>query len=234
MKSLIVLRHVPFEDLGVWEPLLIQRGYKVCYYDMGVDELEMLSPEQIDVLVVLGGPIGVYEQMSYPFLNAELQFIRERLQAQRPILGICLGAQLMAQALGATVDSMGHKEIGFTPLQLTDVGKTSVLSGLTSDIPVLHWHGDQFAIPTGAESLATTTLCPHQAFALGSYALGLQFHLEVDCNRIEQWLIGHAVELSQAGIDPNLIRSQATHAQAKLQQAAETVLKRWLDALELP
>lgn len=233
MKTLIALRHVPFEDLGVLEPLLIRKGYKIYYYDMGVHELWTLDPDNIDLLVMLGAPIGAYDEKAYPFLQQELELIQHRLVAQKPILGICLGAQLMARALGATVASMGHKEIGFAPLQLTEAGKASVLAELTPDVHVLHWHGDQFDMPAGTESLATTNLCPHQAFALGDYALGLQFHLEVDTKRLEQWLIGHALELSLAGIDPNTIRTQSNQFKAILQHAAETVFGRWLDKLEL-
>lgn len=96
---------------------------------------------------------------------------------------------------------------------------------------MLHWHGDQFAIPDGLESLAATSLCPHQAFADGNSVLGLQFHLEADANRIESWLVGHAAELSQAGIDPCTLRVQAKGRAAQLKAAADVVFGTWLDQL---
>ena len=113
--------------------------------------------------------------------------------------------------LGAAVTPMGHKEIGCSPVMLTAAGRESPLAGLTADTDVLHWHGDQFAIPNGLESLASTSLCSHQAFAPGDYALGLQFHLEADPQRIDEWLVGHAVELAQASVDPSTLRTQAKH-----------------------
>lgn len=127
---------------------------------------------------------------------------------------------------------MGHKEIGFSPVMLTAAGRASPLAGLTADTDVLHWHGDQFAIPNGLESLASTSLCPHQAFAAGDYALGLQFHLEADPQRIEEWLVGHAVELAHARVDPSTLRAQAKARGARLKTAAEAVFGAWLDQVE--
>lgn len=133
----------------------------------------------------------------------------------------------MARALGASVYSMRAREIGFGPLTLTEAGRQSALKGL-AETSVLHWHGDQFDIPDGARCLAQTALCPHQAFSWGDHALALQFHLEADAHRIEQWLTGHAVELSQAGVDPWALRSAARLLGDPLQKAARHVLDDWL------
>ena len=138
----------------------------------------------------------------------------------------------MAHVLGAPVVSMGHKEIGFSPIALTAAGRKSPLSNLPEDAAVLHWHGDQFAIPNGLESLASTPLCPHQAFAPGKNALGLQFHLEADTDRLEPWLVGHACELAQAGVDPRVLRDEAKAHGAQLQAAAQAVFGAWLDQVE--
>lgn len=128
MKTSLVLRHVPFEDLGLLAPVLQQRGYSVRTHDAGVGPLEdSLHPEP-DLLVVLGGPIGAFDETAYPFLADTLALLRERLARRLPVLGICLGAQLMARALGAGVAPMGHKEIGFAPLALTPGGERSVLA----------------------------------------------------------------------------------------------------------
>lgn len=231
MKTALALRHVPFEDLGLLAPLLQQRCYAVRTHDAGVGPLEdSLHPEP-DLLVVLGGPIGAFDEAAYPFLADTLALLRERLARRLPVLGICLGAQLMARALGAGVAPMGHQEIGFAPLALTPAGAASVLAPLSHGTPVLHWHGDQFEIPPGAESLATTPLCPHQAFAVGMHALGLQFHLEADFSRIEQWLVGHACELAAAGVDLQALRAGAHEHGPALAQAARAVFGAWLDGL---
>lgn len=228
-KRAVAIRHVAFEDLGTLAPVLEQRGYEVSYCDIGVDTVAALSNSQIDLLVVLGAPIGAYDDKLFPFLSDEVALIQERLQAQQPILGICLGAQLMARALGEPVEPMGHKEIGFAPLTLTAAGQASVLRHLPTDLPVLHWHGDQFGIPASLASLALTPLCPHQAFTIGNHALALQFHLEANTHRIEQWLIGHSVELLNAGVDLALLREQAGQYGKALAQAGEMVIGAWLD-----
>lgn len=232
MKTALVLRHVPFEDLGLLAPLLLQRGYAVRMHDAGAGPLaDCLHPEP-DLLVVLGGPIGAFDEAAYPFLADTLALLGERLARRQPVLGICLGAQLMARALGAGVAPMGHKEIGFAPLALTAAGERSMLAPLARGTPVLHWHGDQFGIPAGAQGLAATPLCPHQAFALGTHALALQFHLEADLSRIEQWLVGHACELAAAGVDLHALRAGARENAPALAQAAQAVFGAWLDGIE--
>lgn len=235
MKTALALRHVPFEDLGLLGPLLEQHGYAVRTLDAGVEPLSNAADPEPDLLVVLGGPIGAYDEASYPFLTETLALVRQRLARQQPVLGICLGAQIMARALGAPVAPMGHKEIGFAPLTLTPAGQRSVLAPLVhgaNGVPVLHWHGDQFGIPPGTEALAATALCPHQAFAVGAHALALQFHLEADLSRIEQWLVGHACELAAAGVDLQALRRGAlTHGPA-LTLAAQAVFGAWLDGLD--
>ncbi|MBO0611478.1 glutamine amidotransferase [Thiothrix fructosivorans] len=232
-KTVVAIRHVAFEDMGTLQPVLEQRGYSLRYCDVGVDSLTALHNVQIGLLVVLGAPIGAYDDALYPFLADEMALITERLRQGLPTLGICLGAQLMARALGARVAPMPAKEIGFAPLTLTAAGSESTLQYLPADLPVLHWHGDQFEIPAGLAALAQTPLCPHQAFSVGNHALALQFHLEADARRIEQWLIGHCAELLNAGVDLSSLRQQAVEYGAALCQAGEAVIGAWLDELEL-
>lgn len=229
-RTVLALRHVHFEDLGTLEPVLRERGYAVRYVDPAVEDLSAVDVLEPDLLVVLGGPIGAFDDDLHPFIAAEAALVQQRIASGRPILGICLGAQLMARALGARVASMGVKEIDFNPLKLTPEGRASPLSALDG-VPVLHWHGDQFDIPPGAAHLAGTGVCAHQAFSVGNAVLGLQFHLEADPATLERWLVGHACELGQAQVDPHLLRAQAREHGDRLREAARGVMSRWLDGL---
>lgn len=230
-KTVDAIRHIHFEDLGIFEAVLTAAGYEIHYYDLGVHDIAALDPMRADLLVVLGGPVGVYETQSYPFLVAERQILAARLAAHRPTLGLCLGAQQIAAALGAGVAPSGIKEIGFAELTLTEAGRAGPLRHLEG-VPVLHWHGDAFQIPEGAVNLATTPLCATQGFAIGRNILGLQFHPEVDAGAgIERWLIGHASEIAAAGIDPCALRTDAAHFGPALRDAACRMLADWLREL---
>lgn len=232
MKTALALRHVPFEHLGVLQPLLEARGYRVRYVDVGVQPVPADEIDAADLLVVLGGPIGAYDDETYPFVCDEAKAIAQRMAARKPLLGICLGAQLMARALGAAVKPMGVKEIGFAPVTLTAEGANSPLATLADGTPVLHWHGDRYDLPPGARRLASTAVCAEQAFAVGDHALGLQFHLEANLGELEAWLIGHAAELGAAGIDPRTLRALAPALAERLSQRAREVFTAWLDRAE--
>jgi GMP synthase (glutamine-hydrolysing) len=227
VKRVIAIRHVHFEDLGLLQPVLEAQGYEVQYVDAPTADLATIDVVSPDLVVVLGAPIGAFDEEVYPFLLAELDLVSHRIEAEKPLLGICLGAQLIARVLGATVKPMRVKEIGFSSLTLTGAGLQSSLAKL-NDCPVLHWHGDQFEIPAGALLLASTEVCSNQAFSVGNYILALQFHLEADSAVLERWLVGHASELSQAGIDPREIRRQAMLCNNRLREAAPAVITDWL------
>lgn len=227
-KTAVVIRHILFEDLGLFEPVLTAAGYSVIYLDLDSDDVSTLDALEPDLLIVLGGPVGVYENDPYPYLAEERRILAARLAKERPTLGICLGAQQIAATLGADVMPMGHKEIGFSPVSLTDAGGVGPLRHLES-IPVLHWHGDAFRIPDGAENLGTTELCDTQGFSIGRNILALQFHPEVDANAgIERWLTGHAAELASSRIDPRKLRAQAKTIPANARVAAEKMMEEWL------
>jgi GMP synthase (glutamine-hydrolysing) len=151
-----------------------------------------------------------------------------RLEADKPMLGICLGAQMMAAALGARVAPGPVKEIGWAPLTLTADGQKSVLAPLDAT-PVLHWHGDNCELPTGCTRLASTPHCPVQAFARTPSQLALQFHLETEPARFESWLVGHTVELGKAGVDPRQLRTQARTVGPATRELGQKVLAAWLD-----
>lgn len=226
MRRCIAIRHVAFEDAGILAGLLVSRGIDLTYIDAGIDPFDKAAMLEADLLVVLGGPIGVYETEAYPFIADEIDILRARLDARKATLGICLGAQMMAAALGARVASGPAKEIGYAPLDLTEAGKQSVLARLAG-VAVLHWHGDNIDLPAGAVRLASTKVCPTQAFSVGNHALGLQFHIEMEARKLEGWLIGHAGELSQAGVAPATLRTQASQ-NGETTSAGLRVLDDWL------
>ncbi len=230
MKKAVALRHISFEDLGTLEPLLRERNYEVHFIEAAVEDLKSVDALEADLLIVLGGPIGAFDEGTYPFLKHELDLVAHRLDHRRPLLGICLGAQLIARALGAKVYPMGVKEIGFDPIELTQEGEESSLIYL-KNIPILHWHGDQFDIPPGASRLASTPIGRNQAFSFGPQVLGLQFHVEVDVWKFEHWLVGHASELNSAGIDPRRLRGDAAALQERLALASRAMFSAWLDGL---
>lgn len=223
----IALRHVAFEDLGTFEPLLRERGFGIDYRQAGVDPITEDEWLQADLAVILGGPIGVNDLAQYPCIADELQLAALRLQAARPLLGICLGSQVIAAALGAEVYAGPRKEIGWSALSLSPAGLASPLKHLAG-VPVLHWHGDTFDLPQEAELLASTPLTPHQAFSVGRHALALQFHPEVRGEHIETWLIGHTAELGQAEVDIPALRADSQHHAAALREAGRALLDAWL------
>lgn len=231
-RTVLALRHLAFEDLGCFAPVLANAGWDVRHLDVGVDRLDGIDPVEADLWIVLGGPIGAYEDDRYPFLASEISLLERRLEAGRATLGICLGAQLMARALGARVYPGRAKEIGFAPIRLTEEGRTSCLAPFT-DGPVLHWHGDTFDLPRGATRLASTEICENQAFAWGRNALAVQFHPEAGDDHFERWLIGHTLELSLAGTDVVALRQNHRALAPDLARRSAACLERWLDDISI-
>ena len=227
-RRCLVYRHVAFEDLGLFRVEVERAGYEISYLEIGVDGVNAMNAE---LVVVLGGPIGVYETDDYPFLVDEIAAIRARVEKGRPTLGVCLGHQLIAAAMGAFVGPGVAGEIGWAPISLTEEGRSSPLAPLDGH-PVLHWHNDIATLPSGASRLAETEICRNQAFMLGENVLALQFHVEADPDRIEQWLIGHAVELANANIDPAVIRADTLRLGKTAAAVGTAVLRNWLAALE--
>ncbi|SEA99795.1 glutamine amidotransferase [Rubrimonas cliftonensis] len=230
-RTVQAIRHVGFEDLGGFAAPLRAAGYDIAYVDAAEHDPGALDPLAPDLLVVLGGPIGVNDAAAYPVVAAEIALLRARLAADRPTLGVCLGAQLMAAALGAAVRPGPAKEIGWAPLDLTEAGARHPLAALR-DVAVLHWHGDIFDLPEGCDRLASTPLCLNQAFSRGPTVLGLQFHPEVLGARFEHWLLGHASELATSGVDPVTLRRDAGRHAALLERAGAAFVAEWLAGLE--
>jgi len=233
MRRALVIGHVAFEDLGTLAPALAAAGFTVRSLQAGVDPLPAADVLDAELLVVLGGPIGVYEEAVYPFLAEEKTLIGERLRRGGVTLGICLGAQLMAAALGARVHpGSAGKEIGWSPLLPTTAGDACAeLAPLFAPgVAVLHWHGDTFDLPAGATHLAASARYARQVFVYGDHGWGFQCHPEVRGRDLERWFIGHACELAQAGIDVPALRAETRARAAALEQAAGHLWRNWLAA----
>lgn len=234
MRKAIAITHVAFENLGTLEAGLSDAGYRVEIADACTFDLRKIGLSQPDLLVILGGPIGVYEMETYSFLNIELDLIRSRLAKELPTLGICLGAQLIAAAArGSVYPGAQGKEIGWAPIHGgTDAALYPEFAELlAADLHVLHWHGDTFDLPPGARHLAGTTAYPNQAFAIGRHTLGLQFHPEVTAHGLEAWYVGHACELNAAGVCIQQLRHESEVHGFPLEEAAQRFWGKWLARL---
>ncbi|WP_179403385.1 glutamine amidotransferase [Burkholderia guangdongensis] len=232
--EVVAIRHVHFEDLGNFEQVLGERGRRVRYVDVGASRIEALDALKPALLVVLGGPVSVYDDR-YPTNASIATLVERRIDAGLPILGICLGAQFIAQALGARVYPAASKELGWSPLTLTDAGRASPLRHLDgAATSMLHWHGDTFDLPGGAIHLASTPACRNQAFAWGQHVLALQCHPEIRADRFEPWLIGHAGEIAgMPGADARQLRDDTQRHGSALEAAAHRMFGEWLDSVGL-
>ena len=223
----LVIRHQDEVHLGSLAPVLEQSGYRIEYVDAASIEG---APDDADVVIVLGGDMGAYETEQYPFLVDELAFLADRLGAERPTLGICLGAQLMSDALGGRASRGKTNVIGFRDIQLTDAGRDSPLRHFDR-VPVMQWHGDSFRLPAGATRLASSAEYSNEGFRLGDYALAIQFHPELTAEMYEQWAAGGADELATENLAVDDLLAQRDRHHAAMQRAAAAMLTEWLEAL---
>lgn len=201
----LVLQHVAVEGPGTLAPLLQARGWTLDTVALYTGAPLPDDPRRYQAIIVMGGPMSVHDETEYPFLRAEQVFLTQALTHDVPLLGICLGSQLLAKTLGARVYRNPQKEIGWYTVDLTPAGQEDTLfAGITSPVPVFQWHGDAFDLPRGATLLASSPLCPHQAFRYGERAYGLLCHLEVTPEIIQTWIHTFAAELAslRGVIDP--------------------------------
>lgn len=227
-RSAVAVSHVTFEDLGLLAPILDEAGWHYAYR-AAADGLDDATIAQADLLIVLGGPMGVYEVDKYPFLAKEVGLLERRLGKDLPTLGICLGSQLMASALGSRVFAGPVKEIGWEAIGLTADGRASCLQPLAEEgAMVLHWHGDTFDLPAGATRLAFNANYENQAFAYGRHALALQFHLETGPQSLERWCVGHAAELAAAGVSVPRLQSDTAAMSGRLGPQVQRIFSAWL------
>ncbi|HWP91851.1 MAG TPA: gamma-glutamyl-gamma-aminobutyrate hydrolase family protein [Thermodesulfobacteriota bacterium] len=211
MSKILVFQHVAYEILGTLDPLLRSSGFRIRYVNFGRHPDIAPSLDGYHGLVVLGGSMNIDQLDQYKHLATEIGLIQEAIQRDLPVLGICLGAQLVAKALGAEVRRNLEKEIGWYDVRITGEGRDDPLLGHFQDTEkIFQWHGYTFDIPEGAVRLATSETCINQAFRYGHKVYGFQFHLEVEESLIERWLKvplhKKEIEDSQGKIDPEKIR----------------------------
>ncbi len=239
MSRILVFQHVAAEPLGTLDPLIRRRGHRVKFVNFERDPGARPKLDRYRGLIVLGGPMNVEDRAGRPHLQTEIEVIGEALAQGKPVLGICLGAQLLAHALGARIRRHRCSEIGWYDIATTAHGRTDpVLTPLGAALPVFQWHGYTFDIPVGAEHLARTASCENQAFRYGANAYGFQFHLEVNQALIERWLAlpEYRDDLIAAGPghDADTIRADTFARIDAMQNAAHAVFNNFLDLIGTP
>jgi len=225
LKTGLIIRHIAHEGIAGFRAPIETAGYaldRIDATDPGFAEADFLAP---DLLVLMGGTMGVYERGAYPWIEGEVARLAARIERGLPTLGVCLGAQMIAAAMGAAVYRGPAQEIGFSPVTLNATGMASPLRHVAG-VPVLHWHGDTFDLPEGTELLASTAAYPHQAFRRGPALLALQFHAEMgEDPRFETWLEG-----ADDGARERL-RTEHDALGPQSVRAGEAMIAEWLSGL---
>ncbi|MEO7348850.1 MAG: gamma-glutamyl-gamma-aminobutyrate hydrolase family protein [Terrimesophilobacter sp.] len=231
MPQALVFQHADHITLGNFEPVLREYGFEIIIVDATKEDVLTLDPGAADVVIVLGGEMGVYETEKHPHLVDEMQFIRARIDAKKPLFGVCLGAQLMAGCLGGRNYKGEKPDIGYQDIRLTEAGLASPLRHVAG-LGMLEWHGDHFTLPEEATLLASSVAYPNEAFAIGDFALAVQFHPEVTASMHEEWTLNASNQFAEEGIDTEEWRALGRERNPAMQVASRAMLSEWLDGLQ--
>jgi GMP synthase (glutamine-hydrolysing) len=226
MGQILVLQHVACETLGTIERALDAAGHRHRYVRPYAGDAIPANLAGVDGMVVMGGPMGVYDTDQFPWLADEMRLVNSAVAAGKPLLGVCLGSQLLAAALDAKVAPSGRHEIGWHEVTLAGTDDP-LFAGLPDKFQALHWHGDVFDLPRGATLLARSAMTPHQAFRAGKAAYGLLFHLEVTEQAIETMAATFPDDVRKGGQDPARLRDETKRYLPALDQIGAIVFGRW-------
>lgn len=232
MKKALIVRHVPREGAAGYLQPIEAAGYVIERIDVADPAFAQVDLCVPDLLIMMGGPMGVYEQDAHPWIAVQVAKLAARLEQDRPTLGVCLGSQMIAAALGAPVYPGGRMELGFAPVALNEAGAASPLRHIAG-VPLLHWHSDTFDLPAGVDLLASTDIYAHQAFRRGPNLLALQFHAEMGADpRFDDWLSHFWADLDIAGqCGIALRRDHDIHGPSAV-AAGRAMVAEWLAAIE--
>jgi GMP synthase-like glutamine amidotransferase len=228
MSEYLILQHEPIEGPGTIAEEIRLAGHAVRTIRLDLKEKVPTDPALFAGLVVMGGTMGVYDQSKFPYLKDEIVLLGKAVKAEKPVLGICLGAQLLAASLGAEVKA-GKKEIGWFPVhKMPDACKDPVLRRLPENFPALMWHGDHFPLPVGAVHLLSTQKCACAGFRFGKKAYGLVPHLEMTAAMVDEMVSASRRELAAAQVEPAQILEDSSEYAEPAEELARTMWKAWL------
>ena len=228
MEQVIVLQHLVDEGLGLIADALDSVGIAISIVRIFGNQKVPARMDEAAGLIVLGGPVGVYEAETFPYLSDEINLIKDALNEGKPVLGICLGSQLLAAALGAKVYKSGRQEIGWHPVKSSAAARNDLIwKEIENQFTAFHWHGDVFELPAGAVSLASSSLTEHQAFRHGKNAYGILFHPEATREIIFSMTGDFADEAAQAGITPKRILADTEKHLSEYKSTADTIFSGW-------
>jgi len=231
MKRALIIRHVPVEGVAAYREPIEAAGYQVDRIDVADAAFATLDLNAPDLLIMMGGPMGVYEQEAHPWIACQLRRLAPRLAADRPTLGVCFGAQMIAAALGARVFPGPVKEVGFHPVTVHANAVDGPLRHIAGQ-PILHWHGDTFTLPEGVDLLASSPAYAHQAFARGPNLLALQFHAEMgEDARFHEWIEQWPEAIEEAGSDVVALRAAHEAHGPGAVAAGRAMIAQWLAEL---
>lgn len=234
MAKIYVLQHHPVENLGAIADALEGAALAWQYVRVADGQPVPADMKGAGGLIVMGGPMGVYQAERYPWLRDEMRLIEDAVKSNLPVLGVCLGAQIVAAALGAKVErNPNGKEIGWHPIRLSDSANDDrLMRGLPATLTPFHWHGDIFELPDGAVSLASSDKTPCQAFRYGDKAYGFQFHLEVTAESVAAMAAAFAKDLMREKISGERVIAQAADFMPALEKISGTVFSRWASPIQ--
>ncbi len=235
-KTALILRHISIEGPGSFIRFFTDNDFECTFVNCPranyLNDLDVISP---DVMIILGGPIGVYDAPEYPFLYQEIELIKQRIETKKPLLGVCLGAQLIAKALGANVyKGTKGKELGWNPITVTEAGKSHPVKHLDKEhTSMFQWHGDTFDLPDGATLLASNENYENQIYSYGRNVLGLQCHAEVTVSLLQEWFVMLVNDLRASDKLPDVIEMRKITAKLGpvLEAQTQKFLTSWLKGL---